>query len=62
MVPHHVIQANTSEGLTQGSYVTARGGVEPATFRTEPHHSATAPTRVVVAEWWCSNTTTQSYV
>ena len=29
------IQAITSEGLTQGPYVAARGGVEPTTFRTE---------------------------
>jgi len=29
--PHHVIQAITSEGLVQGLYVAARGGVEPAT-------------------------------
>ena len=30
-----VIQAITSEGHAQGPYVAARGGVEPATFRTE---------------------------
>ena len=30
-----VIQAITGEGLAQGSYVAARGGVEPTTFRTE---------------------------
>ena len=29
-VPHHVIQAITSEGLAQGPYEVARGGVEPA--------------------------------
>ena len=33
-----VIQAITSEGLAQGPYVAARGGVEPATFCTENHH------------------------
>ena len=41
--PHHVIQAITSEGLAQGPYVAARGGIEPATFRTEGtehYHSA----------------------
>ena len=30
-----VIQAITGEGLAQGPYVAARGGVDPATFRTE---------------------------
>src|SRR6218665_3679560 len=30
-----VIQATTGEGLAQGPYVEARGGVEPTTFRTE---------------------------
>src|SRR6218665_396850 len=30
-----VIQAITVEGLAQGPYVAARGGVEPTTFRTE---------------------------
>ena len=37
-----VIQAITSEGLAQGPYVADRGGVEPATFRTQGtnnHHS-----------------------
>src|SRR6218665_507059 len=37
-----VIQTITSEGLAQDPYVAARGGVEPATFRTEGtdnHHS-----------------------
>ena len=29
------IQAITGEGLAQGPYVEARGGVEPMTFRTE---------------------------
>src|SRR6218665_3368302 len=29
-----VIQAITGEGLAQGPYVAARGGVEPTTFRT----------------------------
>ena len=40
--PHHVIQTITSEGLAQGPYVAARGGVEPATLCTENidlHHS-----------------------
>ena len=43
MAPQHVIQAISGEGLAQGPYVAARGGVEPATFRTEGtehHHSA----------------------
>ena len=31
-VPHHVIQAITSEGLAQGPYVVARVGFEPATL------------------------------
>jgi len=35
LVPHHVIQATTSEGLAQGPYVVARVRFEPATF----HHS-----------------------
>ena len=30
-----VIQAITGEGLAQGTYVAARGGVEPTIFRTE---------------------------
>ena len=30
-----IIQAITGEGLAQGSYVAAGGGVEPTTFRTE---------------------------
>jgi len=30
-----VIQAITGEGLAQGPYVAARGGVEPATFHTD---------------------------
>ena len=30
-----IIQAITGEGLAQGPYVAARGGVEPTTFRTE---------------------------
>ena len=30
-----VIQAITGEGLAQGPYVAARGGVEPTTFCTE---------------------------
>ena len=30
-----LIQAITGEGLAQGPYVAARGGVEPTTFRTE---------------------------
>ena len=30
-----VIQASTGEGLAQGPYVAARGGVKPTTFRTE---------------------------
>ena len=40
---HHVIQTITSEGLAQGPYVAARGGIEPATFRTEgtDHHHST---------------------
>ena len=29
----------TSEGLAQGPYVAARGGVEPTTFRTEGTHN-----------------------
>ena len=28
------LQATMSEGLAQGPYVAARGGFEPATFRT----------------------------
>ena len=37
-----VIQAITGEGLAQGPYVAARGGVEPTTFCTEgaEHHHA----------------------
>ena len=45
-VPHHVIQATTSEGLAQGPYVAARVGFKPATFSiefTKHHHSATTP-------------------
>jgi len=30
-----IIQAITGEGLAQGLYVAARGGVEPTTFRTK---------------------------
>jgi len=30
-----VIQAISGEGLAQGTYVAARGGVEQTTFRTE---------------------------
>jgi len=30
-----IIQAITGEGLVQGPYMAARGGVEPTTFRTE---------------------------
>ena len=49
--PHHVIQAIASEGLAQGPYVEARGGVKPATFcieGTDHHHSANhAPNCVV---------------
>ena len=30
-----VIQAIMGEGLAQGPYVAARGGVEPTTFHTE---------------------------
>ena len=30
-----VLQAITGEGLAQGPYVAARGGVEPTTFPTE---------------------------
>src|SRR6218665_3491582 len=30
-----VIQATTGEGLAQGPYVAARGGVEPTTLRTK---------------------------
>ena len=33
-----VIQAITGEGLAQGPYVAARGGVEPVTFRTKGTH------------------------
>ena len=33
--PHHVIQATTSEGLAQGSYVVAKVGFEAVTFRNE---------------------------
>ena len=33
-----VMQAITGEGLAQGPYVAARGGVEPTTFRTENLH------------------------
>jgi len=40
--PHHVIQATTSEGLAQSPYVAA-SGIEPATFRTKHHQSATTP-------------------
>ena len=38
-----IIQAITGEGLAQGPYVVARGGVEPTTFRTEgtDHHHST---------------------
>jgi len=31
----NIIQAITGEGLAQGPYVAARGGVETTTFRTE---------------------------
>jgi len=43
MVPHHVIQAITSEGIAQGPYVAAKGGVEPAIFHTKgtDHHNST---------------------
>ena len=43
--PHLVIQAITSEGLAQGPYVATRGGVEPATFRTEgtEHNNSASP-------------------
>ena len=34
------MQATTSEGLAQGPYVAA-SGIEPTTFRTEDHQSAT---------------------
>ena len=37
-----IIQAIMNEGLAQGPYVAARGGIEPATFLTEGtdnHHS-----------------------
>ena len=43
-------QAITSEGLAQGPYVAARGGVEPATFCTEGtdnHHLTNRATNVV---------------
>ena len=30
-----ITQAITGEGLAQGPYVVARGGVEPTTFRIE---------------------------
>src|SRR6218665_592620 len=33
-----VIQAISREGLAQGPYVAARGGVEPTTFRTDNLH------------------------
>ena len=33
-----VIQAIAGEGLAQGPYMAARGGVEPTTFRTEDLH------------------------
>ena len=41
--PHHVIHAIKSEEFAQGPYVAARGGIEPATFRTEgtEHHHST---------------------
>src|SRR6218665_1211035 len=41
--PNHVIQAITSEELAQGPHVAARGGIEPATFRTKGtgHHYPT---------------------
>ena len=32
------IQAITGEGLAQGPYVEARGGVEPSTFHTDNLH------------------------
>jgi len=48
MAPHQIIQATTSDELAQGPYVADRGGVEPATVRTEgtDHHHSTnyAPT------------------
>ena len=34
-VPHHVMQATTSEGLAKGRYVAANVGFEPATFQTQ---------------------------
>src|SRR6218665_1096810 len=45
-----LIQAITGEGLAQGPYVAARGGVEPATFRTKgtKHHHSTNHVPVVV--------------
>jgi len=42
--PHHVIQANTSEGLAQGLHVAAKVEFEPATFRTEHHRASIALT------------------
>src|SRR6218665_2503756 len=43
-----VIQATTGEGLAQGPYVAARGGVEPTTFRTKgtDNLQPTTPTKV----------------
>ena len=49
-MPHHSIQAIASEGLAQGPYMAARGGVEPTTFRTEgtEHHHSAAPRPIIL--------------
>jgi len=47
-----VRQAIMSEGLSQGPYLVARGGVEPATFHTEGtdnHHSTNHALRWVLS-------------
>jgi len=67
MASYHIIQAITSEGLAQGTYLAARGGVEPTTFRTEgtDHHHSTNhahsvskhifPSVALTREFYCSS-------
>ena len=53
--PHQVVQAATSEGLAQGSYVVARVGFKPATLRMQGTELTTEPPRPPEHQEWSSD-------
>ena len=56
-VPHHVLQATTSEGLAQGPYVAAKMGFEPATLRMQGTELTTEP----LTKWTETKVTNESH-